>query len=230
MPSSSTSSQAPSPRHSLSHHHLAQFQQMPLQMQQPVTPINNNTNNSSNNNINGTPPRYNPYMPHSPLNYVHNEDEQAVRIALLISEQEAEFGVNMYQVVTEEDELEIQALLNRGFSVDEAVLWIFEKRGFKTKNASSGAAEPAEKQLSERISKELSTRKQQENAQTEVNYYSTSVLFFFVYFVFFRMTIILQKKKKPMITMRDHRFRRPLRKRKFFSENLPLIAFALCLV
>jgi hypothetical protein len=150
---------------------------MPLQMQQqPITPVNNNNNSSTINN--GTPPRYNPYMPHSPLNYVHNEDEQAVRIALLISEQEAEFGVNMYQVVTEEDEMEIQALLNRGFSVDEAVLWIFEKRGFKTKNASSssGAAEPAEKQLTERISKELRTRKQEENARTEVSYILYSFL------------------------------------------------------
>ena len=77
--------------------------------------------------------RYNPYMPHSPLNFARDPDDLAMKIALLISEQEAEFGVNMYQEVTGKDEAEVQQLVNRGFTVDEAILWIFERKGYRLK-------------------------------------------------------------------------------------------------
>lgn len=92
-----------------------------MQPEQPSLPLNTPP---------PPPPHFNPYMPNSPFNNVHDDDEKALKIAILISEQEAEFGVNMYQVVTKKDEMEVQALLNRGFTVDEAILWIFEKRGY----------------------------------------------------------------------------------------------------
>lgn len=69
-------------------------------------------------------------MPYSPLNNVRDADEQALRIAMLVSEQEAEFGLNMYQVLEDKDEPEVQQLVNRGFTVDEAILWLFEKKGY----------------------------------------------------------------------------------------------------
>jgi hypothetical protein len=63
------------------------------------------------------------------------KDELALRTAMLISEQETEFGINMYQVVSKDDDMEIKALLNRGFTIDEAILWLFEHRGYKSKRA-----------------------------------------------------------------------------------------------
>jgi hypothetical protein len=80
-------------------------------------------------------PRFNPFMPDSPFNNVKDEDELALRTAMLISEQETEFGINMYQVVSKDDDMEVKALLNRGFTIDEAILWLFEHRGYKSKRA-----------------------------------------------------------------------------------------------
>ncbi len=55
-------------------------------------------------------------------------DERALRIGLIVSEQEAAFGVNMYDSIKGTDEPEIKRLVAAGYNEDEAVLIIFEKK------------------------------------------------------------------------------------------------------
>jgi hypothetical protein len=53
---------------------------------------------------------------------------EALQIGLILSQQEQEFGTNMYQSLTPEDEPEIERLNSLGFSTEEAILKIFQKR------------------------------------------------------------------------------------------------------
>ena len=62
-----------------------------------------------------------------------NADDEALRIGILISEQDAEFGTNMYQTITVEDEPEIVRLISLGYSTDDAVYLIFS-RNFRSRN------------------------------------------------------------------------------------------------
>lgn len=55
-------------------------------------------------------------------------DEEAVHMALLLSQQEAEFGVNMYDALRPTDERELQSLIATGYTNEQAVLCLFEKR------------------------------------------------------------------------------------------------------
>lgn len=53
---------------------------------------------------------------------------EALQIGLILAQQEQEFGTNMYQSLTPEDEPEIERLNSLGFSTEEAILKIFQKR------------------------------------------------------------------------------------------------------
>lgn len=75
-----------------------------------------------------------------------NVDDIALQMALLISQQEAQFGFNMYDVLTPADEPELQELTEQGKSRDNAILELFEKKGFKVEvpTAEPMVAAPAE--------------------------------------------------------------------------------------
>lgn len=53
---------------------------------------------------------------------------EALQIGLILSQQEQEFGTNMYQALTPEDEPEIERLNSMGFSTEEAILKIFRRK------------------------------------------------------------------------------------------------------
>jgi hypothetical protein len=53
---------------------------------------------------------------------------EALQIGLILSQQEHAFGTNMYQSLTSEDEPEIARLNKAGFSVEEAILQIFNRK------------------------------------------------------------------------------------------------------
>jgi hypothetical protein len=53
---------------------------------------------------------------------------EALQIGLILSQQEQQFGTNMYQSLTPDDEPEIERLNGLGFSTEEAILKIFQKR------------------------------------------------------------------------------------------------------
>lgn len=55
------------------------------------------------------------------------EEEQMERV-LLISQQEAEFGVNMYDSITPADGPEVEQMIAMGYSEFEALQWIFDRR------------------------------------------------------------------------------------------------------
>lgn len=59
-------------------------------------------------------------------------DQEALEIGLLLSEQEAEFGINMYDSLTPADDPEIEYLTSQGYSTDEAILIIFERRYYRS--------------------------------------------------------------------------------------------------
>lgn len=53
---------------------------------------------------------------------------EALQIGLILSQQEQQFGTNMYQALRPEDEPEIEHLNSMGFSTEEAILKIFQRR------------------------------------------------------------------------------------------------------
>ena len=57
-----------------------------------------------------------------------NADEQAMQVALLISQQEAEFGINMYDSLTPADQPEIDSLVASGYTTDDAIQMLFDRR------------------------------------------------------------------------------------------------------
>lgn len=66
-------------------------------------------------------------------------ERDARDVARLISEQIAIFGVSMYNTLTESDEGPLQHLVSCGMTMDEAILHIFESKGY-TKRSSQKAA------------------------------------------------------------------------------------------
>jgi hypothetical protein len=56
----------------------------------------------------------------------------ALQIGLMLSQQEIEFGVNMYDSLEDSDEPAIRRLVAQGYSNDEAVLEIFNRKFGKT--------------------------------------------------------------------------------------------------
>jgi hypothetical protein len=74
-----------------------------------------------------------------PQNMRHIYAHEALQIGLILSQQEQEFGTNMYQSLTPEDEPEIERLNALGFSAEEAILHIFDGR-FISRKLPAGAA------------------------------------------------------------------------------------------
>jgi hypothetical protein len=69
----------------------------------------------------------------SPNNYNNSRAHQnpeaiAMERSMLLMQQEAEFGINMYDSLTPADEPEINALVAQGYTNDEAVKLIFDRR------------------------------------------------------------------------------------------------------
>ena len=104
-------------------------------------------NNSSNNNINsnanvgngydgsgdyGARPMYDtPPPPNTASTALYprqNEGNHQIERNMLLMQQEAEFGINMYDSLTPADEPEINSFLSQGYSYDEAVKMIFDRR------------------------------------------------------------------------------------------------------
>lgn len=52
-------------------------------------------------------------------------DLEALKLTLLVSEQEAEFGINMYDSLQPEDEDTIAEYMGNGYTLDEAVFEVF---------------------------------------------------------------------------------------------------------
>lgn len=75
----------------------------------------------------------------------------ALQIGLLLSQQEAEFGVNMYDSLENADENTIRRLVAQGYTNDEAVLEIFNRKygkmGPQTKWSQVSAAAPVVNRL-----------------------------------------------------------------------------------
>lgn len=105
------------------------------------TPIHSPTNAMSHHGsfYNQAPPPPPPPAPmhNSQAAEARDAEAEALRMAMLISQQEAEFGVNMYDVINAADEAEIQRLVNEGYPSDTAILMIFESKGFISKGANN---------------------------------------------------------------------------------------------
>lgn len=56
------------------------------------------------------------------------DDKEALKVALLISQQEAKFGVNMYDSLLPNDDEQIEEYIAQGLSLEDAILLIFEHR------------------------------------------------------------------------------------------------------
>lgn len=59
---------------------------------------------------------------------IEAEEEHAMRIAELVMEQEELYGVNMYDCLEPADEDKIEELVGLGYTVDDAILHIFEEK------------------------------------------------------------------------------------------------------
>lgn len=55
-------------------------------------------------------------------------DEEALEHAILLSKQEEEFGINMYDSLTPADEPMIAEYMDQGFTREEAILIVFEEK------------------------------------------------------------------------------------------------------
>ena len=59
---------------------------------------------------------------------IADPDQEALEVALLLSEQEAKYGTNMFDALGPDDNTLIQAYMCQGFSKEEAILIIFEQK------------------------------------------------------------------------------------------------------
>lgn len=93
----------------------------------------NDYNNQSHHSIH-RPPSNNdlPYRTNSHsqsnISIGRTSDQEALEIGMIISQQESEFGINMYDSLTPADEPEIANLTSQGYTTDEAILMIFNRR------------------------------------------------------------------------------------------------------
>jgi len=55
-------------------------------------------------------------------------ENEAMKVALLLSEQEASYGTNMYESLTERDGVDIERQVGAGVSTEEAILSIFRQK------------------------------------------------------------------------------------------------------
>jgi hypothetical protein len=89
--------------------------------------------------------------PRTPQPILRMSSCDALQIGLLLSQQEAEFGTNMYDSLEDSDEPSIRRLVAQGYSNDEAVLEIFNmkfgKTGPRTKWSNVSAAAPVVSRL-----------------------------------------------------------------------------------
>ena len=70
-------------------------------------------------------------------------DQEALEHALLISAQEEEFGINMYDSLNAEDQIVLAEYMQQGFTRDEGALMIFEEKFGKTSNMRNSSVIPA---------------------------------------------------------------------------------------
>jgi len=60
-------------------------------------------------------------------------EHEALKLGLIVSQQEADYGINMYDALMPSDEQQIEKLIRTGLTLDEAILKVFESRFGKTK-------------------------------------------------------------------------------------------------
>lgn len=53
---------------------------------------------------------------------------EAIQLAILLSEQEAQYGANMYDSLRPEDDAEIQGMMAQGMEMEAAVMAVFERK------------------------------------------------------------------------------------------------------
>ena len=70
-------------------------------------------------------------------------DQEALEHALLLSAQEDEFGINMYDSLTPADELVLHEYMSQGFTREEGALIIYEEKFGKTKFTRNSSVIPA---------------------------------------------------------------------------------------
>lgn len=64
-------------------------------------------------------------------------EHEALKLGLIVSQQECDYGINMYDALLPSDEQQIEQLIRTGLTLDEAILKVFESRFGKTKLDSS---------------------------------------------------------------------------------------------
>jgi hypothetical protein len=64
-------------------------------------------------------------------------EHEALKLGLIVSQQEADYGINMYDALMPSDEQQIEQLIRTRITLDEAILKVFESRFGKTKLDSS---------------------------------------------------------------------------------------------
>ena len=69
-------------------------------------------------------PSYQPTVP----SVLSSAEKKALQFAILLSQQEKDFGFNMFDAMTPADGGEIEMLLSQGYSLNDSVLSIFERR------------------------------------------------------------------------------------------------------
>jgi hypothetical protein len=70
-------------------------------------------------------------------------DQEALEHALLLSAQEQEFGVNMYDSLTASDQVTLNEYIAQGFTREEGALIIFEEKYGKTRSTQNSSVIPA---------------------------------------------------------------------------------------
>lgn len=131
-------------RHSISHSDYPY--NVPVTIAAPVIPSEVSRENLVYNNVKSNFGGYDvKTLPQPWIGARKTPDQQALEIGMLLSQQESQFGINMYDSLTPADEPEIANLTNLGidlylihcimfiqlplgYSSDEAILMIFERR------------------------------------------------------------------------------------------------------
>lgn len=86
------------------------------------------------------PPRPSPSGPQPNLARMNSDD--AMQLAMMLSEQEAQYGINMYDSLKPQDEPEIQTLIARGMTLEQAVYSIFERKFIRQVQGQGQAPSP----------------------------------------------------------------------------------------
>ena len=90
-------------------------------------------------------------------------DAEALEHAILLSQQESEYGVNMYDALTPADEPVIDEYVAQGFTREEAILIIFEEKYGKVSSQQRSIVTPAMPTVYNTVADELHAKRSDED-------------------------------------------------------------------